>query len=122
MTLTVALPGTACVPGKKVYVLRAGAACGRASRRRVAPRESTGSTWYLPASTYHSGDHLDQLVAMLVGHVVILGYVLIHVVQLPAARHPVLVSSSAVIGAPKNFPASAKEGPGHGQTARQPSW
>ena len=71
-----------------------------------------------------AADHLDQLVAALGGQVVGFGIVLVDVVQLPVVGldiHEHLVGN----GVPNRrsfLAASLKLVPGHGQTARQPSW
>ena len=88
---------------------------------RARPLPSTGSTSYLPASTYQVAIMRDQAVAVLGGEVVVLGGVLGDVVELPAVASS-SASVSAEIGSPNPLPASANDGPGHGQTARQPSW
>ena len=64
----------------------------------------------------------DQPVAVLGGEVVVLGGVLGDVVELPAGARRARASVSAEIGSPNPLPASANDGPGHGHTARQPSW
>ena len=65
-------------------------------------------------------DHLDQLGAIFGRHVVVFGEILLHVVQLPAVGVQ-LGQRVPEMGVPKNLPASVNDGPGHGQTARQPS-
>ena len=65
-------------------------------------------------------DHLDQLRAVLGGEVVILREVLVEVIELPALRIQ-LGQLVFVDGRAENTPASLKDVPGHGHTARQPS-
>ena len=75
----------------------------------------------MPASTYHCAISAISLVAVLGGDVVVLREVLGEVVELPAVG----VERRERVGGDRRaerLPASANDGPGQGQTARQPSW
>ena len=88
---------------------------------RARPLPSTGITSYLPASTYHvaiiaiSRSRCSAATSWFSAKSSATWY----------SSQPVASSSesfSAEIGCPKPMPASANDGPGQGQTARQPSW
>ena len=80
-----------------------------------------GSTLYFPASTYHMAIISISLSRCASARLWFSAgsSATRYSSQWWASRS---VKSAAVIGVPNPLPASANEGPGHGQTARQPSW
>ena len=113
--------GTVWVPGRYTYRSRGAATWGRSTISRAAALPSIGSTLYLPASTYHwaiiSMSRSRCWSARLWFSV---GSSARWYSSQWCASSP--ARSSAVIGTPNPWPASAKDGPGHGHTARQPLW
>ena len=80
-----------------------------------------GNTSYFPASAYHIAISSMSLSRCWQARLWFSAGSLGDPVQLPTlASRP--VSVSAVISAPNGLPASANDGPGHGHTARHPSW
>ena len=89
---------------------------------RARPLPSIGSTLYLPASTYQVPIISISRSRLLGARLWVSAGVLGDVVELPALR----IELDSCLGrdrlAEAGFPASVNDGPGQGQTARQPSW